>query len=1157
MANVRIQDNTYYHLEEKLGINFKMNNKKLLSSVMLFAMFASNITVYGADALIPGANSLSGAINDANTRIDGRYHIEVSGDMTEGNLPKITGNVDISGLSNPIIDLEHKKGFQFIDSAKSSTMSNLTLTNVGEDMPAIYNEQNLGLENITFDHDNNISGSGALYNQEGTVNITGTTSFSSNSTTGNSGAIYNHGGTINIISSDKSVTFTENSSKNGGSIVNAHGSTMNIEDTQFSGNKATEIGGAILSNNSVLNISQSTFENNQAYWGGAIDIDSGSTTLGKGNIFSNNKAELHGGAINNSFGSKLTVEENTFTSNNCHQDGGAITNFQAEAKINNSAFKGNQAGDDGGAVYTFESDTTISNSSFDGNAAGIHGGAIVSHNGTTTVSSSSIKNNTANSSGGAIYNYHAQMSLENTSLESNSAYNNGGALYNDGTTVIKQGTVVSANNTGVSGGAIYNKAQLDLSANGGDIKFSNNTDAVGLNDIHNTELGTININGDSNVIIGGGFSGKGQINKTNTGTLILSQSGDSSRFTGNFHQTEGTTNVDGGFFGGTSTIDGGTVNWMTSATKPESTGVINVNGGNLNIGAESNSAVLNLNNPLDTIEGAAVVNLHSNSAISNQGTVTLDSGDNWEGHFDNAGTLILDGFQNNKLGTLNQSSGDFKLQNGTDFILGDNSSISGGNVHINSGSTLHLGDSAFFTQGTPPMLMTASVTGADNLFMNNGTVNSMNSSVTSSVVNNQLVVGSEGANFKVDIDPVTKTADKFTFNGGIAAENGPANINLSDFYMLGGKTSVNKSFDVQVFEASAIDDDIVFTAPGKQITTPIGKYGLTSYNNGWYGINWQGFNPTVYAGQVASGATYYHQLVIDNLLFDHVYLDSQSLVAKLKNSNKYAAIIPQFAPYQYKRDGGSLWFKPYTSIEKLALTQGLNPNNTIYGGIVGADFDAIELRDGWKFLPTAYISYNGGRQSFDNVTMYQNGGQGGLMGTWMRGEFIGSLLAFGGGFLNEMSINGFDDNFGNWIAGTAGKVSYNFHPREDWIIQPTLMMAYTAIGKQNWTSSFGNLPMSVGYFNGIGLSPGLNIIYGREDWTVYLAVQYMYNINDKVSGTVDGVDLPWVRMRHGYIDYGIGGTKAFQDNWMAYAQVTARNGGRTGIAFQGGLSYKW
>jgi hypothetical protein len=46
-------------------------------------------------------------------------------------------------------------------------------------------------------------------------------------------------------------------------------------------------------------------------------------------------------------------------------------------------------------------------------------------------------------------------------------------------------------------------------------------------------------------------------------------------------------------------------------------------------------------------------------------------------------------------------------------------------------------------------------------------------------------------------------------------------------------------------------------------------------------------------------------------------------------------------------------------------------------------------------------------------------------------------------------------------------------------------------------------------------------------------------------------------MRHGYIEYGVGSTKTWKDRLSSYAQIVLRNGGRTGVGFQLGLSWKF
>jgi hypothetical protein len=132
----------------------------------------------------------------------------------------------------------------------------------------------------------------------------------------------------------------------------------------------------------------------------------------------------------------------------------------------------------------------------------------------------------------------------------------------------------------------------------------------------------------------------------------------------------------------------------------------------------------------------------------------------------------------------------------------------------------------------------------------------------------------------------------------------------------------------------------------------------------------------------------------------------------------------------------------------------------------------------------------------------------------------------------------------------------NFHVNRNFIIQPNALVSYNIFGEQNWNSAYGDIAMNTGMLNGINVAPGLNLIYGRENWSAYFTGLYMYNINDNISGTAGPVHLPSIAMRHGWAEYGFGGTKTWKNRLMGWTQITARNGGRNGIALQAGLSWR-
>jgi len=493
----------------------------------------------------------------------------------------------------------------------------------------------------------------------------------------------------------------------------------------------------------------------------------------------------------------------------------------------------------------------------------------------------------------------------------------------------------------------------------------------------------------------------------------------------------------------------------------------------------------------------------------------------------NGGTVIFgpDAVNSNFLGTYNQTGG-------TTTYFGQ--VLAGINNITNSNLNL---------------FQTTSTISINNLNLTNANVDSINGIINTF---NIATFSANGLNnFAVDINGETGTSDQFV----LGTTTGTGTLNIDLFNVISAPTAV--TIDLPIFTGDVAG--LTFTSSETELDTPIYIYHIESLGNGVYRLfratNETAFNPKVFRGQVATMAAYYNQLVVNNVLFDHVYLDSEVYGASNENPNRYAQLAPLFAPYQYRVEEGSIWYKNYFTVERLFMTQDLNVDNRAYGSIVGADFPAQSLENGWKFLPTAYIAYNGGHQTFNGVSMYQNGGQGGFLGTFKKKDFLCSILAYGGGYNNEMSLNGVTDHTGNWFAGTAVKSAYNHRAAKHWIIQPNFLISYNIFGNQHWGSDFGAISMVAGYLNGINLAPGLNIIYGREDWSVYSTMSYVYNINDKLNGSADGVHLPNVMMRHGYFEIGGGVLRRFKERLLAYGQVVLREGGRRGVGFQAGISW--
>ena len=543
------------------------------------------------------------------------------------------------------------------------------------------------------------------------------------------------------------------------------------------------------------------------------------------------------------------------------------------------------------------------------------------------------------------------------------------------------------------------------------------------------------------------------------------------------------------------------------------------------------------------------------------------------------GTLIAEskGDQNiNFGGTVNVASA-ADAQNPVSMDATSNGTITFGNTVDVNNATMNVGSKSgtIFQNNitlTDSILNATSgaVDFAGDLVFNDDTsiFNSMNGQVNANTINNLDITNSQNANFQIDISSRDWKHDSFDLNNLAAANGGKININDWQFI---GKAPIDRHIKINVFDVDDVDPTLLgqieFTQTDKQIFTPIGWYQMFNQKQlnpitgayesipGAMTASLVEYNPQVFRGQVSTVASYANQLVTNNILFDHIFTVSNQLLAE-NNANKYAAIYPQFAPYQYSRKDGSLWYKAYGTLETLHMNRGLDVDNTAYGALVGADFPVIEMKKGWSFLPTAYVGYNGAHQNYSGVGMYQNGGQLGAMGTFMKDDFLGSLLLYGGGYGNQMDVAGYHDHTGNWFVGTAAKAAYNFHPTKHFTIQPTLLASYNYFHTQNWYTEFGDMRMNAGRLNGVNIAPGLNLIYGRETWSMYATIQYMFNILGTSSGNAGNVVLPDMRMQRSYIEYGVGATKTWKDRFSAYLQITVRNIGRTGIGFQGGFTFK-
>lgn len=1018
------------------------------------------------------------------------------------------------------------------------------------------------IKDTTFTKNNSTGYGGAIdVTTGGTGNVTinlDHATFNSNESSGSDGGAiaYEKGNiTSNIINS----TFTNNTANNGGAIYNGI-KDLKISNTIFDGNKTNDGGkGGAIYNAGNISLSQTEFKQSTdtIYMANDSTADFSGTNTLNGSISSENATS----EIKNKGILILNADNSGYT--------GTYTQESGQTDVNESStfFRGETTIADGvlnwNTLKNYNSTLKVEKGSLN---IGNVNKASLSLNSNSYIKKDTLVNINSKGeiklNGGSItlddndiWAGNISIGDENTvgsgTLTIDGLTSNGGIFANGGTIDIISGRLTaSAGDVIKEATTVKIKDDALLAVRGGDVTLGATTDWASKGGVLLTD-GTLTVKD---------FASSNGIFQANSGKLML----ENSTFTvgkDSFINSSVETNIDSNsklqitdngwvtigdndIWNGEVSLAGGTLNYeRTESTSSTMTGDLIATSGNLNL---LKNSYINIKSPSNIAQAVSVdIQKGATVEISNGAEFNLDSNDKWNGLIKNEldGILKTDNVNNSAFGgMLQQNKGVSIFDNNSNITIdGKDSYILGGTVEIKNGSALNIGsgvaDNHFFVR--------------DLNMTNNSSLNAMNSVLNKYQISNDMIVEGKN-NLSIDIDGRNKVGDAFIINNLTSNTNGT--LNVADFNFI-GLAPIDRQFKIRVFDANAINDKVNFTSTDKEIFTPIGYYNLQSAGGGWYTSNMTRYNPQVFRGQVATLATYNNQLVIDDMLLNHVTLDSERTLAQSRNANRYASTLPQFAPYQYKKEDGGLWYKSYVNFENLSLTQGLKVGNNSYGSLVGADFPVIKLKHGWRLMPTAYIGYNGAHQTFNGVGMYQNGGQGGLMGTFMKDNFIGSVVAYGGGYNNEMSVAGNTDRAGNWFAGTAAKLAYNFHPTKHFTIQPTAFMSYNIFGRQNWGTDFGSMSMNSGLLNGINVAPGMNFIYAKETWSVYATFQYMYNINEQVGGRAGNVDLASVKMEHGYIQYGLGVTKTWKDRLNSFFQIVFRNGGRTGVGFQLGLNY--
>jgi predicted outer membrane repeat protein/parallel beta-helix repeat protein len=240
-------------------------------------------------------------------------------------------------------------------------------------------------------------------------------------------------------------SFTGNSALEGGALsINSHPALMQVTNTRFENNTATDRGGAIYNYGADINILQCEFVNNRV-------LPDGNIKKGGGAIFNDGSYWVP----------TCNITGSSFNSNYSGPQGGAIINYKATGVIYNCSFWGNEAPSvwGGGAIYNRLSIFTIDFCEFTSNTTGSGGGAINNEDSPSVIQNCTFVNNHAGYYGGAIRNYNPQSfdspKILNCIFLGNSTDGEGGAISNGASPPNITNCTFSNNSSTNLGGAIY------------------------------------------------------------------------------------------------------------------------------------------------------------------------------------------------------------------------------------------------------------------------------------------------------------------------------------------------------------------------------------------------------------------------------------------------------------------------------------------------------------------------------------------------------------------------------------------------------------------------------------------------------------------------------------------------------------------------------
>lgn len=452
--------------------------------------------------------TLDDALKDAKTGDEVVLQKDHTGNITIAewiklnlNKHKIEGNVDVD-LSGKKDEATSQDGET--DAGKKVEIVDGTITGAKDSGVTIKDagDTNVLLKDLTIEKNEGTQGGGVHI--ENSQNVTIDHCIIQGNTGTRGGGIYTEHSTVEV----KDSTFEKNTATDdGGAIAATQNSSLTVRNSKVLENKAADTAGGILAEKSTLEVTDSIIDGNRASVGGGLyisDIDApGETkedkpehTITRTEI-TNNTADGQGIGGGIYLGAqKLTITDSKLTGNNTiskngQTQGGAIVAYSpGDFTLDNTLIQGNTA-DVGGGIHVLSTklrDSHIilcNNTRITGNVANQFGGGIFLDNmnnpAVLELVNASVDNNTANIAGG-IGNYGSIVVLKDGAvLENNTAKQYGGGLYNRGKVTVESGATVMNNTASTYGGGLYNKGEATVESGA---KLYNNHAALAGDDIY-------------------------------------------------------------------------------------------------------------------------------------------------------------------------------------------------------------------------------------------------------------------------------------------------------------------------------------------------------------------------------------------------------------------------------------------------------------------------------------------------------------------------------------------------------------------------------------------------------------------------------------------------------------------------------------------------